>query len=92
MHRSTWNAHPMTPRTTRPRIDPRQAHEAGRDLLADLATVIGDRAGIQAAIDRTVDEHPHDWPVVVVSALAWTFADHCRLDPDWTPTEGRNTP
>lgn len=59
------------------------AHAPAMRLLHDLGQVIGDRDGITDALLRTIDEHPRDHQHIILSALAWTFAEHARLDPEW---------
>jgi hypothetical protein len=68
--------------THRSTMTPEQAKPHATALLINLGEAIGDKAAIQAAITQAVDKHPHDWPLVLASALAYTFAEHTRLDPD----------
>lgn len=72
----------MTTTASTPPLTPEEAKPHAMDLLIDLGDVIGDKPGIQAAINQTVDEHPHDWPLVLASALGWLFAEHTRPDPE----------
>lgn len=74
--------------STRHPMTPAEAHPHAMRLLVELGDAIGDKDGIQAAINRTVDEHPNHWSLIVASALAHTFAEHTRLDPEWTKREG----
>ena len=68
--------------TTHRPLTAEQAYPPAMALLIELGDAIGDRDGIRAALDALFDEHPHDWPRIAVSALAWTFAAHARLDPN----------
>ncbi len=75
---------------TRGSLTSAEAYPLAMALLVDLSKVVGDREGIQEAITHVLDEHPHDWPVIVASALGWCFAEHTRIDPDH-PTTGATT-
>ena len=83
------HARPRTPAHARSRpLTPAEAYPHAMSLLVDLGTVVGDKAGIQAAIDRVLDDHPQDWGLVLAAALGWTFAEHTRLDPAHRPAQG----
>lgn len=68
--------------TTRTPMTPRQAHPHALELLTALHHSIGDKNAIQAAITRTTEQHPHNWPLIVASALGHAYADHARPDPN----------
>lgn len=69
----------------RPGMTPDEAKPHAMALLIELGDAIGDKPAIQAAIARTLARHPDNGPRIILSALAWCFAEHTRLDPDHTP-------
>lgn len=68
--------------STEQKMTPAQAKPHAMQLLINLGDAIGDKAAITDVLERTVTEHPDDWPLVVLSAIGWCFAEHTRLDPD----------
>lgn len=66
---------------------PDDTREPARQLLTRLAGVIGDHDAIADEIGATCQDHPDDWGHVLLTALALTFGNHVRLDPEQHDTD-----